>query len=241
MQKKNMKIKNNITITDQIAAIKTIVNYYFTDGEYTPYFADMGMYEAIVNNFITGCKLRDDEYSYILVEKDKELRDLVIKFFYNSEDTDEARGHNDENYKYISIFNFVMNNVKDIVDIKKKELVLCTNEKKEFYSTITSTVKDLDKSLQNLSRLDLNALTPEVKEFGLKFMEKFKDGEFNSETLTQAIKDAVDFKVPETEIYEGQRKQIGNLNNMLREKEEENKELKKKIVDFEARNVKADK
>ena len=241
MQKKNMKIKDNITIADQIAAIKTIVKYYFTDGEYTPYFADMGMYEAIVDNFIIGCKLREDEYAYLMVEKDEELKDLVFKFFFNGDDTEDAEKHNLDNQEYISILNYVMNNVKDIVDMKKKEVVSCTNEKREFYSSITTIIDDLDKSLNNISNLDLSSITPEMKELSLKFWDKLKDGELNAENLSQAIKDAVDFKVPETEIYEGQRKQIGNLNNMLREKENENRELKKKIVEFEARNVKADK
>ena len=35
MKKNNVRIKNNITLTDEINAINGIVSCYFTDGEYT--------------------------------------------------------------------------------------------------------------------------------------------------------------------------------------------------------------
>ena len=41
MKKDIVKIKDNISIVDEITAIKSIVDYYFTDGEYTPYFAEI--------------------------------------------------------------------------------------------------------------------------------------------------------------------------------------------------------
>lgn len=64
MKKENMRIKENITISDQINVINYITDYYFTDGEYTPYYAGIAKIEAIALFFINGVKFDGDEYVY---------------------------------------------------------------------------------------------------------------------------------------------------------------------------------
>ena len=83
MKKENMEIKENITISDQINVINYITDYYFTDGEYTPYYAGIGKIEAIALFFIEGVEFDEDEYGYECVENDGELRKLVYKFCYD--------------------------------------------------------------------------------------------------------------------------------------------------------------
>lgn len=83
MKKENMRIKENITISDKINVINYITDYYFTDGEYTPYYAGIAKIEAIALFFINGVKFDGDEYVYECVENDEELRKLVYKFCYD--------------------------------------------------------------------------------------------------------------------------------------------------------------
>ena len=220
-----MKVKSKITIVDQIRAIETIVSYCFTDGQYTPYYMEMGKLEAIVENFIVGCTINENEYVYELMGKHKDLNDLVMKFLTKSDDGEES--------DYVKIMNFVMNNVYEIVEFKKQKLIRSTENLDIACTTLVEFISDLDKALGNLRNLDLSQLTPEVIDTGLNIMNQLKDKDINADVLTDVIKNAVDFKVPETEIYEGQREQIGRLQDLLKEERDKNKELADKIVKFE--------
>lgn len=230
MKKNNLRIKENITMLDKINAIDNIVNYYFTDGEYTPYYADVAKIETIVKYFVKGYKLEDGEYLFECANKDKDMKKLVRQFLYDVADTAVAKKHNKDNKQYIDIMNFVIVNVNEKLEFEKQKRIHCADEKKAFLDSITSFVSDLDKSLGNIANLELSKLTPEMMETASGIIAQLKDKEITPELVSEVVKNAVDFKVPENEIIEGQRKQIGELKRMLQEERAKNEKLKKKNV-----------
>lgn len=227
MKKENMRIKENITISDQINVINYITDYYFTDGEYTPYYAGIGKIEAIALFFIDGVKFDNDEYVYECVENDEELRGLVHKFCYDIANDKVAKKHNVDNGKYIDIMRFVIENVNEKLEFEKQKRIHCTDEKSEFISSI--------------SNLKLSELTPDTIEKAKSIIDQLSDKEITADVVSDVIKNAVDFKVDESEVVDGLKSQIGNLCDLLKDERKKNKTLEKKVADFGARNVLADK
>ena len=164
MKKENMEIKENITISDQINVINYIMDYYFTDGEYTPYYAGIAKIEAIALFFINGVEFDGDEYVYECVENDKELRTLVHKFCYDVANGSVAKKHNTDNRKYIDVMRFVIENVNEKLEFEKQKRIHCTDEKSEFISSISNFINDLDSAMSNFSNLKLSELTPDMIE-----------------------------------------------------------------------------
>ena len=241
MKKENMRIKENITISDQINVINYIMDYYFTDGEYTPYYAGIGKIEAIALYLIDGVEFDDDEYVYECVENDKELRALVHKFCYDVANGSVAKKHNTDNRKYIDVMRFVIENVNEKLEFEKQKRIHCTDEKSEFISSISNFVNDLDSAMSNFSNLKLSELTPDMIEKAKNIIDQLSDKEITADVVSDVIKNAVDFKVDESEIVDGLKSQIGNLCDLLRDERKKNKTLEKKVADFGARNVLADK
>ena len=239
MKKENVKIKENITLADQIAVIDYIMDFYFTDGEYTPYYSGMARVEAIARYFLEGITFEKEDIIYDCVVEDKEIYDLVKRFYFD--ESKAAENRNKKNAKYLNIMAFVIENVNEKLEFEKQKRIHCSDEKSDLLSSIDMFLSDLDKVMKNFANLELSNLTPDVIDACKKIMDQLKDKEITPEVLSNVIKDAVDFKVPETEIYEGQKEQIGNLKKMLNDERKKNSELEKKVVDFNARNVKADK
>lgn len=241
MKKENMRIKGNITISDQINVINYITDYYFTDGEYTPYYAGIGKIEAIALFFIDGVKFDNDEYVYECVENDEELRGLVHKFCYDIANDKVAKKHNGDNRKYIDIMRFVIENVNEKLEFEKQKRIHCTEEKSEFISSISNFINDLDSAMSNFSNLKLSELTPDTIEKAKSIIDQLSDKEITADVVSDVIKNAVDVKIPESEMIDGLKEQIGNLRDLLRDERKKNKTLEKKVADFGARNVLADK
>ena len=85
MKKTNPMIKLDITLIDKINAVECIVASYFTNGEYTPYYAEMAETIAIVTYFIEGIEFDKDESIYDAVITDEEIMNL-IKHVSDSDD-----------------------------------------------------------------------------------------------------------------------------------------------------------
>lgn len=77
MQKNNVRIKTNITLSDKVNAIEGIVSSYFTNGEYTPYYAEMGEIIAIVTYFMEGIEFEEGESIYNSVISDDDVMSLI--------------------------------------------------------------------------------------------------------------------------------------------------------------------
>ena len=150
MKKENMRIKENITISDKINVINYITDYYFTDGEYTPYYAGIGKIEAIALFFIDGVEFDDDEYVYECVENDKELITLVHKFCYDVANGSVAKKHNTDNRKYIDVMRFVIENVNEKLEFEKQKRIHCTDEKNRMMKDINDVMEELVELAKNI-------------------------------------------------------------------------------------------
>ena len=85
----------------------------------------------------------------------------------------------------------------------------------------------------------MSSLSPSDMNTALDFMKQLNDTDITEETLANAARKAADqFKLPESDIIEGQRKRIAEQQKQLTEKETEITELRKWKSEQEARNVK---
>lgn len=150
MKKENMRIKENITISDKINVINYIIDYYFTDGEYTPYYAGIAKIEAIALFFINGVEFDGDEYVYECVENDEELKKLVRKFCYDIANGSVAKKHNTDNRKYIDIMKFVIENVNEKLEFEKQKRIHCTDEKNRMMKDIDDVMEELVELAKNI-------------------------------------------------------------------------------------------
>lgn len=219
MRKNNVKIKDNITIVDEISAIQSIVEYYFTDGEYTPYYADMAKTTVVAQNFLDGVEFEAEDYVYECVMTNDDLYKCVNKFLVSSAIKSDAQ--------YYNRMERIMKQVEDIVEFKKQKLIHNTDAF-SIVGDMCLAIKDiLDNYIQNT-------------EIANKFIEDLKESGITEETLTNAVRNAANkFQMPESDVIEGQRQRIAEQQKQLQEKETEIQDLRKWKREHMARNVKA--
>ena len=226
MKKENVKIKSNITIVDEISTIQNIVEYYFTDGEYTPYYADMAKVTAVAQNFLDGVEFEAEDYVYECVMTNDDLYKCVNKFLVPSTIKSDAQ--------YYNRMERIMKHVEDIVEFKKQELIHNTDAFR-IVGDMCMALKDImDSYTQNA-------------ELAKTFITDLQKSGITEETLTNAVRNAADqFKPSENEIIEGQRKRIAEQQVQLQEMQGRIQEMNKKVRGFEdwkheymARNVNA--
>ena len=207
MRKNNVKIKDNITIVDEISAIQSIVEYYFTDNEYTPYYADMAKTTAVAQNFLDGVEFEAEDYVYECVMTNDDLYKWVNKFLVPSAIKSDAQ--------YYNRMERIMKQVEDIVEFKKQKLIHNTDAF-SIVGDMCLAIKDiLDNYIQNT-------------EIANKFIEDLKESGITEETLTNAVRNAANkFQMPESDVIEGQRKRIAEQQEQLQEKETEIQDLNK--------------
>ena len=209
MKKDNVRVKSDITIVDEITAIESMVSYYFTDNEYTPYYVDMAKVTVIAENFLDGVEFESEDYVYQLVMENDDIYECVKDFI----DT--------------PLMGSIMKQVEDIVEFKKQKLI--------HNSDAFSIVGDMCDAIKTI--IDDYAKNNEIAQ---KFISDLQESGINEETLTKAVRNAADqFKIPESEIIEGQRKRIAEQQEQLQEKEAEIQDLRKWKREYMARNVKA--
>lgn len=245
MKKENVRIKEEITIGDEINAVESIVSSYFMNGDFTPYYSEMQCIIAITENFIEGVEFEDDELIYDAVVQDPDIYPLIMKFYYDVSDTEQAKHENEENIKYINIWNRVMQHVHEKVEFEKQlrinEMSTYTlsnliNSQNEMIESVIETCTVLLDSFSALA--NLKNLTQEDMELAREFMGNLKDKNITETTLANAMKKVVkSHKVPNTKIYEGQRERIEEQQKQLEEKEKEITALRQWKRDHEARNV----
>lgn len=207
MKKENVKIKSNITIVDEISTIQSIVEYYFTDDEYTPYYADMAKITAVAQNFLDGVEFEAEDYVYECVMTNDDLYKCVNKFLVSSAIKSDAQ--------YYNRMERIMKQVEDIVEFKKQKLIHNTDAF-SIVGDMCLAIKDiLDNYIQNT-------------EIANKFIEDLKESGITEETLTNAVRNAANkFQMPESDVIEGQRKRIAEQQEQLQEKETEIQDLNK--------------
>lgn len=221
MRKDNVRVKSDITIVDEITAIESMVSYYFTDNEYTPYYADMAKVTVIAENFLDGVEFESEDYVYQLVIENDDIYECVKKFL------EIPSSQTKEDVDCYVRMEKIMKQVKDIVEFKKQKLI--------HNSDAFAIVGDMCLAVKDI--LDNYAKNNEIAQ---KFISDLHESGINEETLTKAVRNAADqFKIPESEIIEGQRKRIAEQQEQLQEKEAEIQDLRKWKREHMARNVKA--
>lgn len=212
MKKNNVRIKNNITLTDKINAINGIISCYFTNGEYTPYYSEMAETIAIVNYFLEGLEFEENEDVYTSVISDTEVMELI--YMFNADRTNERK-----------VIDFVRENVKDKVDFIKQQII-------HNHDDMNKIIKACDviiDALENFSKLDLTKLSEEDIKNASSIMMKIASGEITADNLSNALKEAVGFKMDEA------------MSEIIDAKNAEIKELKKYKTLWEGRNVTSNK
>ncbi len=221
MKKDNVRVKSDITIVDEITAIESMVSYYFTDNEYTPYYVDMAKVTVIAENFLDGVEFESEDYVYQLVMENDDIYECVKKFLEIPTSQDK------ENVDCYVRMEKIMKQVGDIVEFKKQKLIHNTDA--------FAIVGDMCLAVKDI--LDNYAKNNEIAQ---KFISDLHESGINEEALTKAVRNAADqFKIPESEIIEGQRKRIAEQQEQLQEKEAEIQDLRKWKREHMARNVKA--
>lgn len=215
MKKNNVKIKDNITIVDEISAIENIVAYYFTDDEYTPYYAEMGKVTAVAQNFLSGVEFDTEDYIYELVMTNDDLYKCVNKFLVPSTIKSDAQ--------YYNRMERIMKHVEDIVEFKKQELIHNTDAFR-IVGDMCMALKDImDSYTQNA-------------ELAKTFITDLQKSGITEETLTNAVRNAADqFKPTENEIIEGQRKRIAEQQSQLQEMQGRIEEMKSRVKEMDTK------
>lgn len=248
MKKNNAKIKDVITVIDEINVTNAIFNSYFRNGEYTPYYSGMAEVIAIATNFLDGVEFDKNDLIYDSVLGDPELYSLVLRFYYNIEDAEEAAKQNAENGLYINIRNRIAGNVRDMVEYEKQKRIHENSEIEELkkliadqnysLSLLNEFINVVIDTFGNFSKLNLQSLSSDDMNMAIEFMQSLKDKDITEATLANAIRKAANkHKMPNTKIYEEQRARISEQQEQLREKESEIQDLRKWKREHEARNV----
>lgn len=227
MKKSLLKVKNTITFEDKLNAIDLILGAFWDDntGEYIPWMEEPARIIAVAKYFIEGYELEKGENLYKLYLSDDDLKGLVDNFI--NPDTDSRNG----SYKrYIKVMDFVDEMVHDKLEWTKQNIIHAHPDMER----IVKGVNVFIDAFENLANLDLTALTPEMIENGVSFMEKLKESgfEINAENFTKIVKDAAAFN-----IDKASQDIIDAKNDQIKKLQEENKELKKEKGNFSARNV----
>ena len=227
MKKSLLKVKNTITCEDKLNAINLILGAFWDDnkGEYIPWMEEPARIIAVAKYFIEGYELEKGENLYKLYLSDDDLKGLVDNFI--NPDTDSRNG----SYKrYIKVMDFVDEMVHDKLEWTKQNIIHAHPDMER----IVKGVNVFIDAFENLANLDLTALTPEMIENGVSFMEKLKESgfEINAENFTKIVKDAAAFN-----IDKASQDIIDAKNDQIKKLQEENKELKKEKGNFSARNV----
>lgn len=220
MKKENMKIKKNITLTDKINAVESIVLSYFTDGEYTPWYADITEVMAIISYFIEGIEFEDNESLYDCYLKDKDLQLLVDSFFDDKISTDNEP----TNFKTLK---WVRKQVTSKVDFLKMSIIHAHPN----MDKIVELANVIIDSLENFSNINLSALSSEDIELGKKIIKKLSsdDVEITPEAIRNIIRNTAGYDIDYVN------------NNVINSLKEENKELRKYKILWDSKNLNTDK
>lgn len=213
MKKTAMKLKESLTLTEKVMAIKNIVSSNFMDDDYTPYYDKLGRITTIIKYLIDGIELEDEDNLLELYNSDNEMRDMVDSVLH---------GHIDNN-TLEDDWLFVMMQAADKIDFMKRKLIHHNYDLEK----IVDAANVIIDSLENFSKLQLSELTPEMIQTGMTVMKKLADNnvELNPETISSIIKDAVAFDMDKATA------------DIIDSKNEEIRELRKYKMLWDSRNL----
>lgn len=230
MKKTDVRIKD-ITLNDQIAVIERVVDSYFVDGDYTPYYAEQALIVAIVDNFIEGVEFEKDEDLFFIANTDEDIKTLVDKFL--------TEPKKKENNNYYGITTYIIDCVKDKVDFMKQSIIHNTGDMQK----ITEFCDVMIDAFSNLANMVTNRMTPEQMNDAITVMKKFADSDMTKDDIINIMKESVDF-----DMNKASNIIINAKNEQLKEKDKRINELANQVTDLtkykkqnESKNVLANK
>lgn len=206
MGKQNIKVKSDINITEKIAMINMILDSYFTDGNYTPYFNERARINAIAIYMLDGIEYDENISIYDTVVSDPDIYSLVMDCMKS------------DAYQFVSKY------VDDMLEVKKKQY---TNNY-EALSKLISLVDVLTNALENFANLNIHKMSKEDWNTTLEFMKNMSGSEFTEQNMANVLKKVMKaHRMPNTKIYKEQQQRIANLNKIIAQKDQELKEQKR--------------
>lgn len=191
MKKNDPTIKNELTFEDRIGMANYIVSGYFTDGVYTPYYADIHRIVAFFTYCVDGLEFEKDENIFVATASDEGLM-----YMYSIGTRPNSIISND--------LNIVEGYVSDMLDYEKKKRLIESSEvliklkeildkesrNKDEELRLTKRMEKLTE--ENERQLEANnkiseLLTPEET---ASLLKKFNDPAFNVENITKAVSDS---------------------------------------------------
>lgn len=213
-----VKIKDNITVFDLADVIDTVVSFiirkYNNGIKYTPYYKEIGYVIGVVRYLIEGIEIEEGDDIYSESNRNKEISSVLDTF----------------NMKYPSKYEFIMNNVLDIVEQKKQEYSApdFTDIKEQLKKSIAQEQALNDLNIK-LAKKQNTLLSQQIKanDYQLKVMDsmtpeemtelnkKFLSEEFDFEKIADiAVKHYLNsdiHKDKEKELIENQQETIHDL------------------------------
>ena len=234
MIKNDVKKKKELTVIDRINMTNFLVEGYFTDGKYTPYYRDLNDIVAFFRYCVDGIEFEKDESVYNSVINDPKLMEL----YYESPNflPPELRLQLEK----------IDSDVTDMVEFRKQCIIHASTK-------IDDKVKEiLDKESQNKdAELKLMQETERLQKAQLKQVEyankiaemmspedvvklnelMIKNGEYDPNKVAKYLADN----------YLNSEHHEENVKSILDSKNEKIKDLEKYKKMYDARNVLADK
>ncbi len=205
MIKNNLRIKDNISLTDQIMVINDIVAAYFRNGDYTPYYAEMGEIIAVGTYLLEGYELEEGESIYTFYYTDQEVHKLIDMFINNS----------NQKSQNVAIMKFIREMVKDKLEFAKERAIHSRPMTEEAFVTLKQFMDVVIDSFGNFANLNLSALSPEMIKNAQTVFQKMADSGFKmtEENIANVIKEAADFNMDDAskEIIDAKNAEIREL------------------------------
>lgn len=213
-----VKIKDNITVFDLADVIDTVVSFIIRKDnngiKYTPYYKEIGYAIGVVRYLIEGIEIEEGDDIYSESNRNKEISNVLDTF----------------NMKYPSKYEFIMNNVLDIVEQKKQEYSApdFTDIKEQLKKSISQEQALNDLNIK-LAKKQNTLLSQQIKtnEYQMKVMDsmtpeesaelnkKLLSGEYDINKVAEmAVRQYLDsdiHKGKEKELIESQQATIHDL------------------------------
>lgn len=191
MKKNNVRIKDNITFGEQVAAIEKITEAYFDNDNYVPYYGMIAKNLAIVTYFIDGLEFDADEDVLECISQDGTILNLIDVFTKSDE------------------WSFIEDNVNDIIEFEKERII-------HSHANMDKIIEACDiiiDSLENFAKLSITGMTKEDMVNASKIMQQLAGKEFTMDDISEAIKNAVGFDIDKAsaEIIDAKNKEIKEL------------------------------
>lgn len=214
-----VKIKDNITIFDLADVIDTVVSFIIRKDnngiKYTPYYKEIGYAIGVARYLIDGIEIEEGDDIYSESIRNKEISNVIDSFKLG----------------YPSKYEFIMDNVADIVEQKKQEYSApdFTDIKEQLKKSIVQEQALNDLNIK-LAKKQNTLLSQQIKanEYQMKVMDnmtpeesaelnkKLLSGEYDINKVTEmAVKQYLEsgiHKGKEKELIESQQATIHDLN-----------------------------